>query len=201
MTQNIKKLPSCRLHLCTSFIVHSYLLSFTTWGGQLGTHAFTSTYIPRRFKHYFLYFRRFLYSSPFALALFFVIIFLHHLSICWTSHFLLRNVSRLPSFWRESVCMKMTLRFRSHARWPKPNLPSSDNACGSCMCLSVGVWTCLDWFYKMRVDGHTPLKHSRESQAHTLWVQPNLSWLSEASGLLNKLWAAVWWHSTGLSPR
>lgn len=69
--------------------------------------------------------------------------------------------------------MKMTLCFRSHARWPKQNLPPSDDACGSGMCLSVGVQTCLDWFYKIREDGH-----SRERQAHTLWVQPNLSWLS-----------------------
>lgn len=33
------------------------------------------------------------------------------------------------------------------------------------------------------------------------WVQLNLSWLWEASGLFNKLWAAVWRLSAGLTPR
>lgn len=185
MTQNIKKLPSCRLHLNPSFIFYSYLLSFTTVGWALGTHAFTSSYTRWRLNiiscvsisfciHLPSPFPRF--STHFSPA---VVFFTTFLSIqCPISSFLCQQ----PPF---SVFPRSDTR-RLAWRWlyvsvhmlADPNwTPILKCACGSCVCLAVylrvcvwvGVWTRLNWSYKMRVDGHTPLsmRHRRESQAHT----------------------------------
>lgn len=115
----------------------------------------------------------------------------------------------LPSSRRSSVCRKTTLRFRSHARWPKPNLPHPPQMCVCFSHMSVSLYICMCvCVLKLVLQNASGWTHTIEHEARSVcasgvfsWVQLNLSWLWEASGLFNKLWAAVWRLSAGLTPR
>lgn len=115
----------------------------------------------------------------------------------------------LPSSRRSSVCRKTTLRFRSHARWPKPNLPHPPQMCVCFSHMSVSLYICMCvCVLKLVLQNASGWTHTIEHEARSVcasgvfsWVQLNLSWLWEASGLFNKLWASVWRLSAGLTPR
>lgn len=177
MTHRIKKLPSSRLHLNPSLIFQLIL----TWFHNLGTPAFSLQEIMFN---------------------------IHPIQFSTAEHIIFAAASLfcLPLSWHSSVCMRMTLHFRSHACWPSnKHLPSNVRVALAYVCVCLCVCTVMLKLVLQKTSGWTQTIEldtlERKYTLEYIYTERNLiSPDSEASGLFSKLWAAVW-RSPGLRPR
>lgn len=78
----------------------------------------------------------------------------------------------LPSSRRSSVCRKTTLRFRSHARWPKPNLPHPPQMCVCFSHMSVSLYICMCvCVLKLVLQNASGWTHTIEHEARSVCVR------------------------------